>query len=87
MTWSMIWVPLAVVALASLVGWALARWVSRAVTLVLAVGLALVAAVMVTMTVFRDGGDALTYAVWVSGVILPAAIGIAIGAMLTMRRR
>jgi hypothetical protein len=87
MTWSLIWVPLAVVALASLVGWALARWLSPALALLVVLLLGVGAMAMVVAAVIQQGESGLVLAVWVTGVILPAAIGIGIGAMMAMRGR
>ena len=55
--------------------------------LLLVIGLALAAVVLVAMAVFGQGLDGMTSAVWAVAVILPAALGTVLGAMLAMRRR
>ncbi|MCB1397413.1 MAG: hypothetical protein KDJ98_15915 [Rhodobacteraceae bacterium] len=87
MDWSILMMPLAVAALASVLGWAVAFWLGRAVALLLVIGLALAAVVLVAMAVFGQGLDGMTSAVWAVAVILPAALGTVLGAMLAMRRR
>lgn len=87
MSWTMLWAPLAVAALASLVGWGVARWLSPVLAFVLVIGLGLAAVAMVVAAAILQGLDGLTYAVWVVGVILPAAIGTGLGAMMARRGR
>lgn len=87
MTWSFLWVPVAVMALASLAGWAVARWVSPVMAFVLVAGLAVTATAMVVIAAVQQGSDGLTYAIWAAGVILPAAMGTGLGAMLARRGR
>jgi len=78
--------PLAVAALASLVGWGVAYWLGRVLALGLVLLLALAAVVLVALAVFQEGLDGMTYAVWATVVILPAALGTVLGAMMAMRR-
>lgn len=86
MDWSILVMPLAVVALASVPGWAVVHWLGRAAALILAVGLALAAVVLVALALIGQGLDGMTLAVWAVMVVLPAALGTVLGAMLAMRR-
>lgn len=85
MSLSIVMMPLAVIALASLVGWAMVRWVSRVAALSLVAALVLAAAAMVALALAGGSERDLSQGVVAVFVVLPAALGVVLGAMMAGR--
>lgn len=83
---SLIIIPFAVIALASLVGWGLSYWGSRRVAMWLVLLLALAGIILLILAVRQQGLDGLEQGVIAFFVLMPSAIGVALGAMIASWR-
>lgn len=83
---SLIIIPAAVIALASLVGWGLSFWGSRRLAMWLVLFLALAGIILLIVAVRKQGLDGLEQGILAFFVLIPGAMGVALGAMIASWR-
>lgn len=86
MTWSYVFVPLGTIGIASLLGLGLTIWTSWRWAVAAIVALAVATIVLVTMALTSVELSGIGYGVFAFFVTIPAAFGVAIGAMIATRK-